>query len=151
MAPNRVAFFEGVRVKGMLSMLFQRLYAMNLRRTWRNSPGAAWADAISTLDVLLAFPILSLLGGAWLVATDIFPRTVGRFGTSRGSPACGWFPVIIVIAPPYYPMASSFSRRSGGEDCGSVTRLPNAFGNYLPSYAIPLLPMAPDICDTPIT
>jgi hypothetical protein len=67
-------------VKGMLSMLFQRLYVMNLRRSWRNSPGAAWADAIYTLDVLLAFPILSLLGGAWLVATDIFPRTVGRFG-----------------------------------------------------------------------
>jgi len=41
---------------------------------------------VAQAGMLLAFPILSLLGGAWLVATDIFPRTVGRFGTSRGPP-----------------------------------------------------------------
>jgi hypothetical protein len=71
----------------MLTKLFLRIFAMNLRRGWRSGSGIAWSDAIFTVDILICLPLLCLLGTLWLLAIDLFPSTVGLFGMPWGAEA----------------------------------------------------------------
>jgi hypothetical protein len=75
-----------------IDSLFLRLYAMNLRRAWRNAPVAAWTDASFTVDVLLGFPLLFFVGAAWSVLMDLSPQAVGAFGMSD------WALLMLVVA-----------------------------------------------------
>lgn len=67
-------------MREVIDTLFLRIYAMNLRRGWRNVPTTAWTDASVTMDLLFGLPAMLLAGTLWSVLMDLFPQTVGRFG-----------------------------------------------------------------------
>ncbi len=78
----------------VLAKLFLRLYAANLRRTWRNNPKDAWSDAIFTMDSLIVVPVLSLIMVFWTIAIHLFPLSIGAFGMSKGAGLI----IIIIVA-----------------------------------------------------
>lgn len=67
-----------------LANLFLRIYAMNLRRGWREDPGTAWSDAIFTMDALIGLPVLSFIFCFWVLGLALFPGAIGVFGMPRG-------------------------------------------------------------------
>jgi hypothetical protein len=58
---------------------------MNLRRSWRSDPSAAWIDAIFTLDTLVTLPALSLIFAFWLLVIAWFTKSLGLIGMPRGA------------------------------------------------------------------
>jgi hypothetical protein len=64
----------------MLKMLFLRIYAANLRRSWRSDPDSAWWDAVTTLMFLIGLPLLTLMFDLWVLALDLFPKAIGAVG-----------------------------------------------------------------------
>jgi hypothetical protein len=80
-----------------LVKLFLRLYAANLRRTWRNSPKEAWTDAIFTMDSLICVPLMSVIIVIWVIAIHMFPATIGGFGMPKAAGLAIGIPVIFVV------------------------------------------------------
>jgi hypothetical protein len=68
-----------------LAKLFFRLYAANLRRSWRNSPKDAWSDAIFTMDSLIVVQVLSLILAFWAISIHFFPNSIGVLGMPKGA------------------------------------------------------------------
>jgi hypothetical protein len=67
-----------------LATLFFRLYAANLRRSWRNNPKDAWSDSILTMDSLIAVPVLSTIMVFWTISVHLFPNSIGVLGMPKG-------------------------------------------------------------------
>jgi hypothetical protein len=76
-----------------LTKLFLRLYAANLRRTWRNGPGDAWSDAVFAIDSIITVSALSMIMVVWVVATVWLPNSIGKFGM----PAVAGLPLVVVV------------------------------------------------------
>jgi len=55
---------------------FLRVYAMNLRRSWRSDIATAWSDALFTTEVLIVMPLTFLILVLWLVAQRTLPNAV---------------------------------------------------------------------------
>jgi uncharacterized membrane protein len=69
----------------ILIKVFLRLYAANLRRTWRQAQGTAWSDAIFTMDSLVGIPVLSSIYAMWMFLMALFPTSIGVLGIPRGA------------------------------------------------------------------
>ena len=69
----------------LVTNLFLRIYAMNLRRPWRNHRGAAWSDAVYTMDILVVVPALSWIMAGWIFLGDHFPASFGAFGRPKSA------------------------------------------------------------------
>jgi hypothetical protein len=57
---------------------FLRIYAMNLRRSWRNKPASAKTDASYTTQALFLPPLMLLLLLLYVGVTGMLPDSVGR-------------------------------------------------------------------------
>jgi hypothetical protein len=77
----------------IFTKLFLRVYAANLRRSWRNSQEDAWTDAVFTLDSIVIVPIVSMIMVSWVVATVSLPGSIGKIGM----PKAAGLPLIIVV------------------------------------------------------
>lgn len=80
-------------MRGSLTNLFMRLFAMNLRRGWRSAVRVAWGDAIFTMDVLLSLPTALLLVSLLQLATERYPKTLGAFGESDAA----WLAICVFV------------------------------------------------------
>jgi hypothetical protein len=77
----------------IFTKLFLRVYAANLRRSWRSSQEDAWTDAIFTLDSIVILPILSMIMVLWVMATVWLPGSIGKIGM----PKAAGLPLIIIV------------------------------------------------------
>ena len=70
----------------LLTAIFLRLYARNLRRGWSGGVGRAWSDAIFATLILIAFPFVGLALAIWHLATDLFPTAIGASWLGDSAP-----------------------------------------------------------------
>jgi len=64
-------------VDRLLTAIFLRIYARNLRRGWSGGVGRSWSDAIFSMLILVGFPVVGLSLALWHLAIGLFQKVIG--------------------------------------------------------------------------